>query len=214
VEGAVTANGFLDVTVRLEVVATVISQEARPLRLKCSGARHCRGKPSVTSRVWMDCGAMARDGKCIELRRDAANEVLQVCVLMVRTCGGRVAETDGEHATVPHIMLFVDRVAKGFRRLERRRLRRRDDDRSPVRGLRPLRATRLRTANFPNPAMAAGWSRASASAMAEKTASTIRSAAALVEEVSAATCETSSASFMVSSPLSCGRTLEDGASPG
>ena len=66
----------------------------------------------------MDCGAMARDGVGVGRRRDARNEVLQVCVSKARTCGGRVAETDGEHVTAGLIVLFVDRVAKGFRRLE------------------------------------------------------------------------------------------------
>ena len=49
---------------------------------------------------------------------------------------------------------------------------------SPVRGLRPVRAARLRVANFPKPAIVTGSPRASASAMAENTTPTRRSASA------------------------------------
>ena len=80
---------------------------------------------------------MARDGKGAGCRRDARNEVLQICVSKARTCGGRVAETDGEHVAARPIMLFVDRVAKGFRRLERRGFDAGTATGSPVRGLRP-----------------------------------------------------------------------------
>ena len=54
--------------------------------------------------------------------------------------------------------------------------------------------------NCPNPAMATGSSRASASPMAENTAPTMRSAVALVADVSAATWETSSFLFIFASP--------------
>ncbi len=56
-------------------------------------------KRSVAGRVWMNGGAMAPDGKGDGRRRDARNEFLRVCVSKMRTCGHRVAETDGEHVT-------------------------------------------------------------------------------------------------------------------
>ena len=83
---------------------------------------------------------------------------------------------------------------------------------SPVRRLCPWRAARARTVNFPNPAIATGSSRASASAMAENTEPTIRSAAALVVEVSAARWEDEFCVGHVVLALSCGWTSADGAS--
>ena len=111
-------------------------------RVMCNGGipRSTPGpKHSVTSRGWMDCGAMARDvQQGVVGRLDARKEVLQVCVSKARTCGGRVAETDGEHVAACPVMLFVDRDAKGFCRLERRDLRRRDGDGLPGSGIASL----------------------------------------------------------------------------
>lgn len=59
-------------------------------------------KRSITSRVWMDCDPMAGDGKGVGRRRDARNQVLQICVAKACTCGGRVAETDGELDRLHH----------------------------------------------------------------------------------------------------------------
>ena len=143
---------------------------------------------------------MARDEKGVGRRGDARKEVFQICVSKVRTFGGRVAETDGQHVAACPVMLFVDRVAKGLRRLERRYLRRRDGDRLPGSRIASLTCGAASHGELPEPRTATGSARASASAMVENTAPTIRSAAALVVEVSAATCETSSALVMLSFP--------------
>ena len=79
----------------------------------------------------MDCGAMARDGKCVGRRRGGRDELSAICVRKARTFSGHVAEADGEHLVACPIMLFVDRVAKGFRRPERRNLQRRYGDELP-----------------------------------------------------------------------------------
>ena len=85
----------------------------------------------------MDCGAMARDGKGVGRRRDARNEILQICISKARTCGECVAGTDCEHVTACPIMLFVDRVAKGFPGLNDAAFDAGRATGSPVRGLRP-----------------------------------------------------------------------------
>ena len=77
----------------------------------------------------MDCGAMARNGNGVGRQPDARSEVLQIRVSKARRSVGGVAESDGEHVAACPIMLFVARVAKGFRRIERRHLRRQDGDR-------------------------------------------------------------------------------------
>ena len=71
---------------------------------------------------------------------------------------------------------------------------------SPVLGLRPWRGARVRVKKVPNPAMATGSSRARASPMAANTTPTMRSAVALVADVSSATWETSSFLFIFASP--------------
>ena len=78
-------------------------------------------------------------------------EVLRICVSKVHTCGGRVAETDGEHVAACPVMLFVDRVAKGFGRLERRHLRRRDGDWFPVSGIASLTRGAASDGELPEP---------------------------------------------------------------
>ena len=165
---------------------------------------------SVTSRVWMD-----RRGQGVGRRRDARNEVLQICVSNVHTCAPRVAETHGEHVAACPVMVFVDRVAKGFCRPERLDLRRRDGDRLPGSGIASLTCGATSDGELPEarngdrlvPCERAGDGGGHG-------AQAFRSAAALVVQVSAATCETGSALVMLSFPAICGRTPEDGASPG
>lgn len=62
---------------------------------------------------------------------------------------------------------------------------------SPVRGLRPRRASFVRMLNVPKQVIAKGQSLASASPMAANTAVTMRSTSALVSERSGATCDAS-----------------------
>ena len=67
-------------------------------------------------------------------------------------------------------------------------------------GFLPWRAARSRITNWPKPAMATGSSRARASPMAKNTAPTMRSAVALVADVSVATWETRSFLFIFAFP--------------
>ena len=122
--------------VTVEPLARVLAMAVNPTSRPCH-------KRSVTSRAWMDCGAMARDGKGAGRRRDVRIEILQICVSKARTCGVSVAGTGTEPATTCPIMLFVDRVAKGLHRLERWHLRRRDGKLpEPRNGYRLVRARR------------------------------------------------------------------------
>jgi hypothetical protein len=74
----------------------------------------------------------------------------------------------------------------------------------PVRGLRPLRAARVRRVNFPNPGMDSDPAAWTASEMApdavSKIASTTRAAAALVSSAFSATASMNSDLFMLRSP--------------
>jgi hypothetical protein len=74
----------------------------------------------------------------------------------------------------------------------------------PVRGLRPLRAARVRRVNFPNPGMDSDPAACTASEMApdavSKIASTTRAAAALVSSAFSATASMNSDLFMFRSP--------------
>jgi len=74
----------------------------------------------------------------------------------------------------------------------------------PVRGLRPLRAARVRRVNFPNPGMDSDPAACTASEMApdavSKIASTTRAAAALVSSAFSATVSMNSDLFMFRSP--------------
>ena len=67
---------------------------------------------------------------------------------------------------------------------------------SPVAGLRPWRAARLRVANVPKPAIETVSPRASASPMVANTAPTTLSAVALVAEIRVATLDANSVLFM------------------
>ena len=74
---------------------------------------------------------------------------------------------------------------------------------SPVAGLRPWRAGRLRVAKVPKPAMETLSPRASASAIVANTAATALSAVALVTEARVATLDASSVLFMAIPPSRC-----------
>lgn len=133
-----------------QVCATFDETPVHRFRTNARPPRH-RNKHSVTSRVCTDGGAMARDGKNLGRQRDARNEIVQICVSKARTCGDPNAETNREHVVACPIMLYVDRVGKGFRRLERWPLRRRDDDRFPGLGIAPLTRNTASGGEFPEP---------------------------------------------------------------
>ena len=78
---------------------------------------------------------------------------------------------------------------------------------SPVAGLRPWRAGRLRVAKVPKPAIENFSPRASASAMVANTAATALSAVALVTEVRVATLDASFGLVHGVPPSQCDHTL-------
>ena len=120
---------------------------------------------------------------------------------MAKACTrrGGVAGTNGRHRAAWPATLSVDRVSKGLRRLERRHLRGCDCDGLP--GLRIATLARGTVADdeLPESGDGNGLVPRRASPMAENTARTMRSAVALVADVSAATWETSSFLFIFAS---------------